>query len=146
MAHVVNLVDLSSFYIDNDPLKAKYELININKNLKEIINDTRDIIFNLRPMSFDDLRLQETLIRLFDKINSKHEFEVITKIEDINNINKDIQLNLYRLIQECFTNAINHSKGNQIVFELYQDDNKIKIKIADNGIGFSKDDLNRFYY
>lgn len=42
---------------------------------------------------------------------------------------------LFRILQESLTNVIRHAKASHVVIELYQADNRLVMKISDNGIG-----------
>jgi two-component system sensor histidine kinase DegS len=41
--------------MDVDPIRCRLELTSQGKILKDIINELRNMIYNLRPMSFDDI-------------------------------------------------------------------------------------------
>ena len=63
IAHLVHMIELASLYIDKDPARAKMELNSVSK-------DIRSTIFNLRPMTFDDLGLKASFERLLDFLNA----------------------------------------------------------------------------
>lgn len=141
LTHLVHQVELSSLYIDKDPVKAKLELALIESGLRKVIDDIRNRIYDLRPMTFDDLGLKETLLNFFSVLNQNNDFEILADIDDIEDQltteEKEISLiMIYRIIQECVQNAIEHSKGNKIKVILKKSGNSISIKIQDNGIGF----------
>lgn len=148
LTHLVHKVELSSLYIDRDPVKAKLELATIEAGLRKVIDDIRNRIYDLRPMTFDDLGLRETLLNLFSLINQDGNFEVIADIDDIDDSlpedNKEISLiMIYRIIQECVYNAVEHSEGNRIEVSLKEKKNAFQIKILDNGIGFDPEKVGR---
>ncbi len=61
------------------------------------------------------------------------------QLEEINkDIDKKIEINLYRIIQEAVNNIIKHSKATRVSIRLYEDDGRIYLKISDNGCGFRK--------
>lgn len=141
LTHLVHKVELSSLYIDRDPVKAKLELATIEVGLRKVIDDIRNRIYDLRPMTFDDLGLRETLLNLFSMINQDGHFEIIADIDDIDDSlpeeEKEISfIMMYRIIQECVYNAVEHSKGDRIEISLKEDKNVFRIKIQDNGVGF----------
>ena len=71
---MVHMTELCSKLVDMDPIRCKLELNKMIKNLGEIIDDTRKMIYNLRPMSFDDIGLDITIERTLDKLGSnRHE-------------------------------------------------------------------------
>ena len=86
LTHLVHKVELSSLYIDRDPVKAKLELATIEVGLRKVIDDIRNRIYDLRPMSFDDLGLRKTLLNLFSLINHEGQFEMIADIDDIDDL------------------------------------------------------------
>lgn len=142
LTHFVHQIELSSLYIDQDPLKAKLELASIEKGLRKVIDDIRNRIYDLRPMTFDDLGLRETLLNFFSVLNREGRFEILSDIDDIEDQfseeEKEIALiMIYRIIQECVQNAIEHSKGDRIEISLKKSTNVIFIIILDNGTGFN---------
>ena len=46
-------------------------------------------------------------------------------------------INLYRIIQEAFTNIIRHSKCQSVDFQLTMDNDCLLVRINDDGVGFS---------
>lgn len=141
LTHLVHKVELSSLYIDQDPVKAKLELATLEKGLRKVIDDIRNRIYDLRPMTFDDLGLKETLLKLFAGLNQDGKFDIEADIDNIEKINSDSEtqlslINIYRIIQECVQNSISHSKGDKIYIHLKDNRNNYEILIQDNGTGF----------
>ena len=143
LAHLIHKIELSSMYIDKDPIRAKLELALVNKNLKEIIDEIRNTIFDLRPMSFDDLGLKATFERMINSLNEDMSFVIHTDIDDVSCDNNLVLATVYRISQECFSNAIVHSGGTEITFNCKYIDDKCIIEIIDNGKGFTEDDLKK---
>lgn len=142
LTHLVHKIELATLYIDKDVLQAKLELAAVNKNLKAVIDEIRNTIFDLRPMSFDDLGLKETFERLFCRLKECHtSFDFETKIDNINCDNDLVLMTIYRVVQEACSNAIQHSGGNKINIIIEQKEKKCSIIIKDNGSGFSVDDV-----
>ena len=141
LTHLIHQVELCSLYIDEDSVKAKLELATIESGLRKVIDDIRNRIYDLRPMTFDDLGLRETLLNLFSLLNLDGNFEIISDIDEISSDSTDekkqvLLIMIYRIIQECVQNALKHSKGNQIKVSLKEGAASYSIKVKDNGIGF----------
>ena len=51
-------------------------------------------------------------------------------------IDKTIALNLYRIAQEAFCNALRHSKAQRIEIKLSEAGEEYRLSVEDNGIGF----------
>lgn len=141
LTHLVHKVELSSLYIDQDPVKAKLELATIESGLRKVIDDIRNRIYDLRPMSFDDLGLREALLNLFSLLNQDGKFVIEADIDEIGEEFPEKEKNfflimIYHIIKECVLNSIRHSGGNQIEVSLKEGSKAYVIKIKDNGKGF----------
>ena len=139
LAHVMHQVELASLYMDEDILKSRLELADVKRNIKIVIEEIRNTIFDLRPMSFDDLGMEETILRYIDYINKNHLFQIHADIKNFDSDSHFTLLNIYRIIQECVSNAIKHSGGNEIYLKCFTKDSICHIEIEDNGNGFVED-------
>ena len=138
LTHLIHQTELCSLYIDEDSVKAKLELATIETGLRKVIDDIRNRIYDLRPMTFDDLGLRDTLLSLFSALNHDGHFEILADIDEIDSNSTDevLLIMLYRIIQECMQNALKHSKGDQVKVKLKESDTSYSIKVEDNGVGF----------
>lgn len=142
LTHLVHKVELSSLYIDEDPIRAKLELATVEKGIRKVIDEIRNSIFDLRPMSIDDLGLFETVEKLLNILNAEHHFRIVKDIDQISFKKDDssiriLFISIYRIIQECVQNSIKHSNGNEISVILKERDSEYWMKIKDNGSGFN---------
>lgn len=142
LAHLVHKIELSSLYIDQDILKAKLELSVVNKILKDTIGEIRNTIFDLRPMTFDDLGLKAAIERLLSCMNESKKYIIEQKIEDVSCETSDlILLSIYRVIQECLNNIDKHASAQNIWIKCRKKENRYIIDIRDNGKGFDVVDI-----
>lgn len=137
LAHLVHKIELSSLYIDEDPVKAKLELSVVNKVLRETIDEIRNIVFDLRPMTFDDLGLKAALERLLVSINENKKYLLKSDIDDVSCENNLVLVSIYRIVQECLNNIDKHAEAEEIFFSLKKHKEKCVIDIRDNGKGFN---------
>ena len=141
LTHIVHQLELFGLYMEKDPLKANMELISIKQGLKSVIDEIRDIIFDLRPMTFDDLGLKETFELFFQNLKKTNNFEFVVDIDKIESKDQNLLLNIYRIVVECIYNAIEHSECKCIHFSCKNIDNHCILKIEDDGKGFVKEDV-----
>lgn len=141
LTNCVHKLEYISKIIDTDPERSKMELIMLEKNTRTVINEMREIIYNLRPMSFEDIGIDVTiereLIRLENIGNIKINYTVNGKADD--NIKPVISLTIFRIVQEACNNAIKHSKANSIDVILNYNSKNIELSISDDGVGFDLD-------
>ena len=136
LVHLIHNIELCNLYIDEDPIKAKLELSMISKGLKEIVDEIRDTIFDLRPMSFDDLGLKASFERLLESVNKDNRYEIITDIENVSCENNLILLYIYRAVQEGLNNIVKHAEAEKILFSCKTKGDICIIDIEDDGKGF----------
>lgn len=136
LVHLIHKTELCNLYIDEDPFKAKLELSLVSKGLKEIVNEIRNIIFDLRPMTFDDLGLKAGFERLLESINEDNRYEVILDIDDVSCENNLILLYIYRAVQESLNNIVKHAEAERILFRCKSMGDVCIIDIEDDGKGF----------
>lgn len=139
LVHLVHKLELCHLYIDQDPLKAKLELSIVSKSLKEVMNEIRNTIFDLRPMSFDDLGLKAGLERLLERINEKKQYEIISDIDDVSCEKNFILVYIYRTVQEGLNNIVKHAEAEKILFRCKMIDEICVIDIEDDGKGFCEE-------
>lgn len=147
LTHLVHNIELSSMYMDDDIIRAKLELETCIKCLKSTIEEIRETVFNLRPMSFDDLGFKQCMqdfvanIKLNYK-NCEIEFDVCD-LDQYNWTTNDKEainiflVTIYRVVQEAVTNALKHSKADRVFFQIKTEKDNCLIYIKDNGSGFS---------
>lgn len=114
----------------------------LNKS-KEFINlaleEIRSISHRLAPSFFDFTTIEETFKELLDTFNIDKKYEIkfnidFSKIQG--RINSDIQLNLYRILQEQLRNISKYANAKKITIDSIFEKNEFKLYIIDDGIGF----------
>lgn len=147
LTHLIHRIELSSMFIDQDTVRAKLELESCIKILKTSIEEIRETIFNLRPMTFDDLGFRQCVENLIANVklsyrNCNVDLNVCDldqhdwKIKNKKSINLFL-VTVYRIIQEAISNIIKHSNADKVVLNISCDGNNCFIVIKDNGKGFS---------
>lgn len=135
LTHLIHQIELSSMYIDEDPIRAKLELEDVSNELRKVIQDIRNTIFDLRPMSFDDLGLDDAINEYISFIKKRCNCIFNTDIDDIDYINEKEKLAVYRIVQECLMNCAKHSSAKNVNLKLKDYETEILISVEDDGIG-----------
>ncbi|WIF94844.1 sensor histidine kinase [Caminicella sporogenes] len=141
MANVVLKAELCERLIDIDILKAKQQLNLLKSIVRDSLKDIRRIIYDLMPMSLDDLGLIPTIQRLILNFERESGINVDFSFDEKGEIKENIiQLTIFRIIQEALNNIKKHSKASNVIIKLDIGLENIYIKIIDNGIGFDVND------
>lgn len=134
---LVHKTEFCSKLIDVDPLRCKLEMMTLNKYLRDSIEDTRNMIYNLRPMSFDDIGFHITVERFLDKLRSNTTVQFIYKeIGESYPIDPVISITLLRIIQEACNNAVKHAEAKQVTVTLSYSTERLCLRVEDDGVGF----------
>lgn len=139
LAHLIHKIELSSMYIDEDVIKAKLELSIVSNTLKKTIDEIRNTIFDLRPMTFDDFGLKTAFERLIGNINENHRYVIEADIDEVSCERNVVLVSVYRVVQECLNNIVKHANANKIIFSCKNKNDKCIIVIQDDGEGFDMD-------
>ncbi len=132
--------------IETDIDKTKNEMLILKHYLKDTINETRRMIYNLRPMSIDDLGLIPTLERYVDKSKDESGVNIVLDIQGIEYYKKTLYketiiLTVFRILQESLTNAIKYANCDIITVDLTFMSKKIILTVIDDGDGFNVNDI-----
>lgn len=136
---LVHKTEYVSKLIDIDIIKAKLEISTMNQIIRDSIDELREIIYDLRPMSIDDLGLVATVERYIDQM--KYENDTLKYFLNVTNeenkkVLSVINLSVFRMIQEALTNVRKHAHATKVIIHIIYEPNDIKLEIVDNGVGF----------
>ena len=116
------------------------KLIETSKHiLDEAIIHIREICYNLMPSVLIKGNIQIALSELIKKINSQNIIKFHYKSAgDFDKLNSEIEILIFRIVQEFINNSIKHSKAKNVtVVTKINKDNNFFIELKDDGIGFN---------
>jgi signal transduction histidine kinase/ligand-binding sensor domain-containing protein len=126
---------LSSPANQNSIGTALQEISNISL---DSIQEVRSIANNLRPYQIDRLGLDKAIQSMLNQIADASEISIDHEIEPIpKDLTSELQINLYRIIQEAMNNSLKHAQATQVIVTLLVSDHAITLRVKDNGRGFN---------
>lgn len=132
----MNLSSLASkLQINNEQDVALLEktLALVDESCKEV----RSVSHNMMPNALLKSGLSSAVKSFLDKLDHK-KLKVNLHTEGLENrLSDNIEIILYRVIQETVNNVIKHANANQLDISLIKDKDGISCTIEDNGIGFN---------
>lgn len=137
LANVIFKAEYASKIIDTSPVKAKREIAELQEDVRDTLKDIRKIIYDLMPMSLDDLGLVPTIKKLISNIMDNYSIDVDFHVTQSSIIDNQLtNLMVFRVIQEAFNNIVKHAKCKNVKMRLHISDIEIDVMIVDDGIGF----------
>ncbi len=104
---------------------------------KEALVDVRQYIFDVKPLLTGELSLAETMGRQATEFSTVAEVPVTVEVKgDEPAIPVPLRTALYRVGQEGLANAVRHAHASEIELRLEFDDERIRLEISDDGVGF----------
>lgn len=137
IANAVMRVDFCKRIIEKNIDEGLKELFELKEILKRALKEVRDIIFDLRPMSLDDLGLNQTIHELVKSITQDHDLIINLKLKPVKDeIEPIIQVAVFRIVQEILNNVKKHSKAKNVEIKLDYGLKYLMLVVNDDGIGF----------
>lgn len=139
--------------ISNELLALKMRVIQADKpeeiieKLGQIQAEVRAVSHDLMPPIFQNAQFTEVLFEYVDQWNELTETQLTLTFnpmdESWDELSEEVNLALYRIIQETVGNSLKHSGATQINIMLSQKSDSITLTIQDNGKGFKVEDDHR---
>jgi PAS domain S-box-containing protein len=107
--------------------------------LNEVIEELSNICFNIMPGTLQKFGLSHAIHELCNKIKLSNTIDFRTDIApDFPVLDKNLEVTLFRIVQEFTNNSIKHGFANRIGIKMVSDpaEGKLFIVLKDNGKGF----------
>jgi len=122
-----------------DNASLKHQLNMVEKMIHQSQLEMRALLLHLRPVALKGKALQEGVEELLLELTQKVPMEIDSKVESFQ-VDKGIEDQLFRILQESLSNTLRHSKATNLHVLLIERDDTVILRVEDNGIGF---DMNK---
>ncbi len=122
--------------VDRAPDDLRDEALVAQGAVRASLEDVRQVAHRLRPGVLADLGLQSALSSLCSEF-SRSSGVTVTRVidDDLPDLSGDVELVLYRVAQESFTNAARHARAEHVELSLTASDDRLTLRIRDDGRG-----------
>lgn len=120
-----------------EQLKEKFETG--WKYLQNSISESRTVAHNLMPKAIEDFGIVAAFESLISEMNEALEGTDLNFQSNISTgrlDNPQIEVTLYRILQEALNNIVKYAKSDKVDIQLNEFDNLVVLIIEDNGVGF----------
>lgn len=142
----LNVVSLATNVLIDDESVAnnhKDALQHILDITTKTLESSRKIAHELIPPTLSNFGLKVTLEELFEEFTSNSNIKIKHHIENLNQLNAENQLHVFRITQELINNALLHGKANQLYVTLKKENQGFTYVFEDNGSGFDVNHTNK---
>lgn len=137
LANIVLRLEIAERLLELDPSRVREEIKDLKNLVRTNLQDIRRIIFDLRPMSLDDLGLVPVLRKYLDNFQANYEITCEFLIEGREKrLLPAMEVAFFRLIQEGMTNVAKHANSKWTKIHLIFDSESTSARIIDLGDGF----------
>ena len=147
LANIIIRAEYCERLFDKDSKEARLELRKLKEQIRTDLKDIRKIIYNLRPMTLDDLGLVPTLNRMVEELNTRADsLHISLATQDLGErLTTTLEVAIFRIIQEALNNVYKHAKARSVKIALMKKGERIFLEIQDDGQGFvfNKEELGK---
>jgi two-component system sensor histidine kinase DegS len=137
LANLVLKAEIVERVFDIDRDMAMSELSDFKATVRVALEETRKLIFDLRPMTLDDLGLVPTLRKFMADFEQRGGIRARLNIVGAERrLPGDLEASLFRIVQEAMNNAGKHSGADTIDVTVMIGPQRVVASVRDNGRGF----------
>lgn len=139
---VAAMIGAAKMSLESIPHLSKEKQMEQFSKVKQILENThadvRHIAHNLLPTVLEKEGLIKATSHFICEINETKlvNFSVTGKNSDIKDLSPQLQLMLFRVIQELVNNIIKHSQAQNAEIAFSNGENGLQIEISDDGVGY----------
>ncbi len=118
-------------------LSGDEDWLKIRKLLDETVSETRHIARNMQPSALLEFGLVTALRDLTTRVHGKGMPQLTFQhFGDFSDLDRDLALNCYRIIQELVQNSLKHAQAKEILVQITRTEDEIALHVEDDGKGF----------
>lgn len=104
--------------------------------IDQFLDEIRRVTDGLLPSRIVDFPIEMSIKKIVEQANNASEINFEYSSQDIPELELNLKVNLYRIVQENLSNIIKHSKAKNATVQLYGFEDYIQLTIEDDGVGF----------
>jgi signal transduction histidine kinase len=124
-------------FIKNQLLSKEKDDDKLLKSIDTAIEEVRNISKDLYPNQLQKYGLASAVDALSEQVKDSTGIFISSDLQGIDEaLNKNVQINFYRIIQEFVNNTVKHADATAIRITTEQSAKELKLIVQDNGKGF----------
>ena len=124
---------------ERDPSRAREALDTVIELAEAALAEMRALIFELRPEALADVGLVGALHRQLDGLELRHGLTTERDLPDEPDLPFASKQVLLRVVQEALHNVVKHARAGTVRVRAWDEDGRLHVQVADDGVGFDPD-------
>jgi len=126
--------------VDGDTSEQARLLADSDAVLQNLNKELRTMSHLLHPPLLDEVGLSSALQWYVDGFAKRSGIATFLELEaDFGRVNSDLEIAIFRLVQECLTNVHRHSGSLRAIVRLKRSDSAVLLEVQDEGHGIAPD-------
>jgi signal transduction histidine kinase len=134
----MTLVSVAERQMQGTDGPARTTLERLRSQAEDAYQGVRRASHALRPLMLDDFGLSPTLDRYLLQFEEATGIAVTRSIPDVGAVPDEVELALFRVVQECMENVRKHSGARAVLVRLRREDEQIVLNVSDDGRGLAR--------
>jgi signal transduction histidine kinase len=107
------------------------------------IGEMRRLISALSPNVLEELGLAASIRQTIKNFGRTFPGRVRVRMHNIEDLPRGTEIMMYRLVQECISNAVKHSNAHNVNLQLARRNGHVSLQVHDDGAGFDLNEAGR---
>ncbi len=131
--------------LDDETQKAR--VLEMRDVVSEALGSVHYMAVRLRPILLDELGVRAAIAKYIETYQKRYNIKVSftsTNIKEGERFFPEIEISIYRIVQEALSNIVKHAEAEEIRVDLTYENEVLRLVIQDDGKGFDPDILEEY--
>lgn len=125
----------------SNPTRSRELLDTAHQLTVSALAEMRVLLLELRPASLTKVEFKYLINQYVESFRSRSPFTITAQVDDVPPLPPDVQIGLYRIVQEAFNNISKHANASEVALTVRHLPPNLEVAIDDNGLGFLQNEV-----
>ncbi|HEX2923969.1 MAG TPA: sensor histidine kinase, partial [Chloroflexota bacterium] len=136
LANVALQLEYISKLATREPVRARDELTNIQRDLRMAVGEVRRFMYDLRPPALAQQGVGPAVESHCQRLAERFGMKVQVQWESTLPFAPSHDTAVFRMVQEALQNVVKHAQATEVQVRAVDKDSTIEVSVSDNGKGF----------
>ncbi len=126
---------------DRNPEEGRRRLEELRQLTRGALAEMRTLLHELRPSTLVEAPFGDLLRQLCEATSGRSRVPVALIVDGQHHLPSDVQISLYRIVQEALNNVAKHAGAQHVAVEVSLSGSGVELSIGDDGRGFARESV-----